>query len=73
MPCSLTRGRFSHAPPPCASSNCPPLLRFQDEGPLAEMRAALLSAQDDLQSKAEEANGLASKVARLEYALSQLV
>ena len=48
-------------------------MRFQDEGPLAEMRAALLSAQDDLQCKAEEANGLASKVARLEHALSQLV
>ena len=44
-----------------------------DEAPNAEMREALLSAQDDLQSKAEEANGLASKVARLEHALSQLV
>ena len=61
------------APPSPAHFEEALLLRFQDEGQLAEMRAALLSAQDDLQSKAEEANGLASKVARLEHALSQLV
>ena len=43
--------------------------RKVDEAPLDEMRNALLSAQDDLHSKAEEASLLASKVARLESAL----
>ena len=44
-----------------------------DAAPLDEMRHALLSAQDDLASKAEEANGLARKVQRLEAALSQIM
>ena len=44
-------------------------MKRAEEGPLMEMREALLSAQDDLQAKEEEAKGLAAKVQRLEAAL----
>ena len=47
--------------------------RAADEAPLEEMKMALLSAQDDLQSKADEAAALTSKVQRLEAALRQVM
>ena len=47
--------------------------RLTDEAPLEEMRHALLSAQDDLQGKAEEARGLQAKVARLESAIKTMM
>jgi chromosome segregation ATPase len=47
--------------------------RDADDQPLEDVRQALLSAQDDLQSKTEEASQLAAKVARLENALHQLM
>ena len=47
--------------------------QLADEQPLAEMSQALLAAQDDLQSKSEEASHLSAKVARLEKALNSLM
>ena len=47
--------------------------RAADEAPLEEIKMALLSAQDDLQSKADEAAALSSKVSRLEQALRQIM
>ena len=47
--------------------------RAADELPLEEMRQALLSAQDDLVSKDDEAKGLSAKVARLEAAIQSLM
>jgi len=44
-----------------------------EEQPIAEMSQALLAAQDDLQSKSEEASQLSAKVARLEKALNSLM
>ena len=47
--------------------------RARDDAPLEEMKMALLSAQDDLQSKTDEASALAAKVNRLELALRQVM
>ena len=47
--------------------------RAQDDAPLEEIKMALLSAQDDLQSKTDEAAALSSKVNRLEQALRQIM
>jgi len=47
--------------------------RSVDETPFNEAQQALLSAQDDLTTKAEEAAHLAAKVARLESALRHLM
>ena len=44
-----------------------------DEAPLEEMRQALLSAQDDLKGKVDEAAALKAKVSRLEHALQELM
>ena len=44
--------------------------RREDEGPLNEMKQALLAAQDDLQGKADEAAVLSAKVERLEEELA---
>ena len=47
--------------------------RVADESPLEEVKMALLSAQDDLQGKSEEAAALKAKVDKLERALQTIM